>query len=230
MILRAFLLLVASGPALAIVTLGPSVQSFGLTGIGPNASGQGQSKMTWGTCAFDGTNTACTLSGPFTGFGNGGTYSFVVSYAGNGPFPLNAITNPGSDLFFAQATGSYSFTVTLAQANGPSVSFYSFANFNFRYGGNATCTGLTPANCSVRQVGQTPDATITGPSLARSIPRLQSRPTKSSAPAASAHFRPSLPPPGWRSTALTSPQPVPRYGAARISPEIWLHRFWVEPR
>ncbi len=163
MILRAVLLLVASGPAFAIVTLGPSVQSFGLTGIGPNASGQGQSKMTWGTCAFDGTNTACTLSGPFTGFGNGGTYSFVVSYAGSGPFPLNAITNPGSDLFFAQATRSYSFTVTLAQANGPSVSFYSFANFNFTYGGNATCTGLTPANCSVRQVGQTPEATITGP-------------------------------------------------------------------
>ena len=162
MIVLAFLLLAASGPALAIVTLGTSAQSFSLTGIGPNASGQGQSKMTWGTCAFDGTNSTCTLSGPFTGFGSGGTYSFVVSYAGNGPFPLNAITNPGSDMFFAQATGNYSFTITLAQANSPSISFYSFANFSFVYGGNATCTGLTSANCSVRQVGQTPNATISG--------------------------------------------------------------------
>jgi hypothetical protein len=29
-----------------VATLGPSKQNFALTGIGPNASGQGQSKMT----------------------------------------------------------------------------------------------------------------------------------------------------------------------------------------
>lgn len=70
-----------------VATLGPSKQNFALTGIGPNAAGQGQSKMTWGTCAFDGTNTNCTLSGAFTGFGGGGNYSFVISYPGSGPFP-----------------------------------------------------------------------------------------------------------------------------------------------
>ena len=57
MILRSFLLLAACVPAFAIVTTGPSVQNFTLTGIGPNAAGQGQSKITWGTCAFNGTNT-----------------------------------------------------------------------------------------------------------------------------------------------------------------------------
>ena len=142
--------------------MGPSVQNFSLTGIGPNAAGQGQSKITWGTCAFNATNTTCTLSGPFTDLGSGGTYSFAVSYVGNGPFPLNALTNPGSDLFFTQATGSYTFAITLTQTNGPTISFYSFANFNFTYGNNATCTLLLGANCTVRQVGQTPNATITG--------------------------------------------------------------------
>src|SRR5689334_17510874 len=102
------------GQALAAVaTLGPSSQPFTLTGIGPNAAGQGQSKMTWGTCAFDGTNTSCTLSGSFTGFSGGGAYSFVVTYPGNGAFPLIAITAPGSDLFSAQANSEFSLTITL---------------------------------------------------------------------------------------------------------------------
>jgi hypothetical protein len=92
--------LLSAAPASAIVTLGTSTQNFKLTGIGANSAGQGQSVMSWGSCVFDGVNTTCTLSGPFTGFGAGGTYAFVVSYAGNGPFPLNAVNQPGSDRFF----------------------------------------------------------------------------------------------------------------------------------
>src|ERR1700733_1680103 len=104
----------ASPQASAIVTLGRSNQNFGLTGIGGKASGQGQSKMTWGSCAFDGTDTTCTLSGAYTGLGAGGNYSFVITYAGNGPFPLNAVSqSPGSDLFFAEATNNFSFAITL---------------------------------------------------------------------------------------------------------------------
>jgi uncharacterized protein (TIGR03437 family) len=137
-----------------------STQNFSLTGIGANASGQGQSKMTWGACVFDGTNTNCTLSGAFTGFGGGGNYSFVITYPGNGAFPLNAITNPGSDQFTAQATSNFSLTITLVENNGPTVLFYSFANFNFLFSA-PTCTGV--ATCSVGQVGLTPNATITGP-------------------------------------------------------------------
>jgi uncharacterized protein (TIGR03437 family) len=153
----AFLL---AAPASAIVTLGVSSQNFKLTGIGANAQGQGQSLMGWGSCVFDGTNTTCTLSGPFTGLGKGGTYNFIVTYPGNGTFPLNAVTNPGSDLFFAQATGQLSFQITLVENGGPTTNFYSFANFNFQYV-SPTCTGNV-ATCTVGQVGQTPGATITG--------------------------------------------------------------------
>ena len=147
-------------PGWAIVTLGASAQNFTLTGIGPNAMGQGQSRMAWGDCAFDGTTTTCTLSGSYTGLGNGGTYRFIVSYAGNGQFPLNAITNPGSDMFFARATGPFTFRVTLTENNGPTTTFYSFANFNFVYQ-NATCTGSV-SSCGPSAVGQLAGATITG--------------------------------------------------------------------
>ena len=162
----AFLLfLAAAAPhASAIVTLGTSTQNFGLTGIGGNSAGQGQSKMSWGACIYDGATTTCTLSGPFTGLGAGGTYSFVVSYPGNGPFPLNAVSQtPGSDFFFAQATGNYNFVITLEETGGPTISFYSFANFNFLFGNTFACTGVPSTACGVGQVGLTPNATITGP-------------------------------------------------------------------
>ena len=148
-------------PASAIVTLGASSQNFTLTGIGANSQGQGRSLMGWGSCVYDGTNTTCTLSGPFTGLGKGGTYNFIVTYPGNGTFPLNAVTNAGSDQFFAQATGSLSFLITLVENGGPTTNFYSFANFSFVFS-SATCTGIS-TSCGVGQVGLTPGATITGP-------------------------------------------------------------------
>lgn len=149
----------AAGPAAAIVTLGPSTQNFGLTGIGANAAGQGQSLMSWGSCTFDATNTTCVLSGPYTGLGPGGTYAFTVTYPGSGRFPLNAVTNPGSNQFFTQSTGNFSFVITLTPVTGSPVNFYSFANFNFIYS-SPTCTGVS--SCTVGQVGVTPGATITG--------------------------------------------------------------------
>src|ERR1017187_4946773 len=144
----------------AVATMGASTQKFTLTGIGPNGAGQGQAKMTWGSCTYDGTTTTCSLSGPFTGFGGGGTYNFAVSYAGNGAFPLIAVFPIGSDQFFAQALSNYSFVVTLTENNGTVIPFYSFANFNFVYS-SPTCTGV--ATCDGAPVGQAPNATITGP-------------------------------------------------------------------
>lgn len=143
-----------------VATLGVSKQNFALTGIGPNASGQGQAKMTWGTCAFDGTTTTCTLSGAFTGFGGGGNYTFLITYPGNGAFPLIAVFPVGSDMFFAQALSNFTLKITLAENNGPTVNFYSFANFNFQFS-SPTCTGV--GQCSAALVAQTPNATITGP-------------------------------------------------------------------
>ena len=77
-------LIVGLSPAWAIVGLGTSNQIFTLTGVGPDSSGNGQSHIGWGTCSFDGTNTNCTLSGAYTGLGDGGNYSFVLSYPGKG--------------------------------------------------------------------------------------------------------------------------------------------------
>lgn len=153
----------------AQVTLGASTQNFTLKGIGGNSSGDGQSVMGWGSCAFDGTNTTCTLSGPYTyagaaaALGTSGTYSFVVSYAGQGTFPLNAVSQtPGSNLFYASATGNYNFSITLTPASGAPVNFYSFANFQFFYS-NAACSGPVVSSCGIGQVGLTPGALITGP-------------------------------------------------------------------
>jgi uncharacterized protein (TIGR03437 family) len=142
-----------------IATLGASNQTYTLTGIGANTNGDGQSTVKWGSCAFDGTNTNCTLSGVFTGFGGGGNYSFVLSYPGTGAFPLIAVSlTPGNNQITFRATGPYSLVVTLN--SGPTLTFYSFANFDFQFQTNATCTGVS--SCAVGQVGLTPGATITG--------------------------------------------------------------------
>ncbi len=159
----AFLLFVtaAASPAWAVVaTLGASTQAFTLTGIGADATGQGQAKMSWGACSYDGTTTKCVLSGRFTGFAGGGTYSFEVSYPGNGAFPLIAVFPKGSNLFYASALSDLSFVAKLTKSDGTTIPFYSFANFNFIYT-SPTCTGV--ATCDSGVVAQTPNATITGP-------------------------------------------------------------------
>jgi uncharacterized protein (TIGR03437 family) len=142
-------------------TLGQSAQNLGLTGIGPNANGDGVSQVTWGACSYNGTNTNCTLSGPFTGLGPGGTYDFVLSYPGNGPSPLTAVTPPGSE-YFTLALSSGSLTFTFNESNGTSLSFNSL-NFEIFYiQGTFVCTG-TLTSCDPGSVGQTPGATETGP-------------------------------------------------------------------
>ncbi len=157
-----FLCLAAlSIPASAQVTLGTSNQSVTLTGIGANVLGLGQSVVTWGSCAYDGTNTACTVSGPFTGLGSGGTYNFVLTYPGNGPSPLNAISNTPGDDFTHFALSAGSFTTSLTETNGATYRFYDLSFFySFLSGAVCTPAGQT---CSVGQVGLTPRATITGP-------------------------------------------------------------------
>lgn len=142
-----------------VATFGPSNELVSFTGIGGNASGQGQSRVTWGSCAFDGTNTKCTVTAPYTGVGAGGTINVVLSYPGNGANPLTAIsTVPGGDVIFFNLT-SGSFLVTLAENGGATVSYYNFVGFFFTIA-NPTCTGISP--CGVGQTGLTPNATRTG--------------------------------------------------------------------
>src|SRR5580658_1862270 len=146
-----------------------SNQAVTLTGLGGSA-GVGQVRVSWGSCVYNGTNTNCTISAPYTGVGGGGTISIVFIYPGNGqsPFLANSITPGSNNLTFAPfapgTTGT--ITVNLMENTGATVSFLTsstgFPNFNFNYNGSGTCTGIATSSCSVGQVGLTPGATITG--------------------------------------------------------------------
>jgi uncharacterized protein (TIGR03437 family) len=152
----------ASAPALAQVTLGISTQTVTLTGIGGNAAGDGQSVVTWGSCVYNGTNTVCTVSGPFTGLASGGTYNYVLTYPGNGPSPLTAISDTPGDNFTYFSLSSGSFVTSLTETSGATYRFYDL-NFSYNFvTGSYTCTPAS-TGCSVGQIGLTPGATITGP-------------------------------------------------------------------
>lgn len=78
--------------AIAVTTtFASSSQTVTFTGLGGNA-GVGQSLVTWGTCAFDGANTKCTVSAAYTGVGGGGKLTALLTYPGNGASPLTAIS------------------------------------------------------------------------------------------------------------------------------------------
>jgi uncharacterized protein (TIGR03437 family) len=139
-----------------------SSQNVTLTGLG-GSNGVGQSRVTWGSCAFDGTSTNCTVSAPYTGVGGGGTISIVFSYRGNGmsPFTANSISPGSNQITFGIMPGNTgSITVSLQESIGANVTFLS-DNFFFTYS-LPTCTGLASTSCAVGQVGLTPNATITG--------------------------------------------------------------------
>jgi uncharacterized protein (TIGR03437 family) len=143
----------------SVASFATTDQSITFTGLGGNAIGEGQSRVTWGTCVFDGTNTKCTVSANFTGLGGGGTMNVVLTYAGNGPSPLTATSNtPGDNLVtFSLASGS--LNLTLVESTGATLTYYGTAPY-FTYL-NPTCT-LTSPPCAVGTTGLTPNATITG--------------------------------------------------------------------
>jgi uncharacterized protein (TIGR03437 family) len=159
----ASLLLLASPFASAVVvTLGTSSQAVTFTGAGALPSGQGTGRLSWGACSFDGTNTQCRVSGPYTGLGSGGTYEFLLSYPGNGTTPLTAVSSSAGSNFLdfqaLPANGSY-LIFSLTPTGGTQRSFYDFIdNLSFT---TSTCTGV--GNCSVAAVGAISGATITGP-------------------------------------------------------------------
>ena len=162
--IRKLLILLTLGTSAAsavVVTLGPSSQSVTFTGTGPNPAGAGTARVSWGACVFDGTKTTCTVSGPYTGIGSGGTYNFVLVYPGNGPTPLGTVANPaGSDLInFALTAGS--FTFFLAPSSGDPVNFYDL-NFNTFFSSSSdSCTVVS--TCGVGAVGLSIGGTIKGP-------------------------------------------------------------------
>ncbi len=141
-----------------------SNQTVTLTGLG-GSNGVGESLVQWGTCAYDGKNTNCTVTAPYTGVGGGGTITIVLSYAGNGSTPFTATSiSAGSNYvtFGLLANNSGKITVSLQESTGANITFLS-DNFQFFYS-TESCTGLAAgAQCSVSDVGLTQGATITGP-------------------------------------------------------------------
>jgi uncharacterized protein (TIGR03437 family) len=160
-----FSCLVASSVAIGqTATYSSSQQNVTLTGLG-GSGGVGQSRVDWGTCAYDGTNTNCKITAPYTGVGGGGTITIVLSYKGNGPSPITANSiSPGSSLvtFGLLPGASGSISVSLTESTGVTVAFLS-TNFNFFYDSTASCSGPAVSSCSTGQVGITPGAVITGP-------------------------------------------------------------------
>jgi uncharacterized protein (TIGR03437 family) len=156
-----FLFSFAAISASAQVTLGTSNQNVTFTGIGNNVLGEGQSTVTWGNCVYANGTTTCTVSGPFTGLANGGTYNFVLTYPGNGPSPLTAISNAPGSIYTYFSLSAGTFTSTLTETNGPTIQFYNLS-FQYFFVTNSVCAPASIA-CNVAQVGATPGSTITGP-------------------------------------------------------------------
>ena len=156
-------LFLASSAGATVITLGPSSQSVTFTGTGINnpATGLGTARISWGSCAFDGSNTTCTVSGPYTGLGNGGTYTFLLVYPGSGASPLGSVASRvGTDLVsFTLSAGTFSFFIT--PTGGSPIPFYNLNFSVFFSAATDSCTGV--GTCSVGAVGTTTGATITGP-------------------------------------------------------------------
>lgn len=163
-IIATFLCLAGWVPAHAqtgTITLGQSTQTITLTGLGPDSSGNGTSRLTWSDCTYNGTDTTCTLSGPFTGLGPGGTWDLSLTFPGNGPSPATAITAPGSNLF-SISLSSGRVTWVFQESNGTTVTFYYLTGDIYFIADQTNCTGNV-SSCDPGTVGQTPGATETGP-------------------------------------------------------------------
>src|SRR5579872_7429571 len=162
--IASLLVFVSSIASAVVVTLGTSSQSVTFTGAGQLPSGEGTGRLTWGSCSFDGTNTVCTVSGPYTGRGTGGTYAFTLSYPGNGASALTGVSSSAGSSYLnfqnLPSNGSY-IIFTLTPNNGAPAIFADFSD-NLLYA-SATCTGVSASSCSVAAVGAVPGATITGP-------------------------------------------------------------------
>jgi uncharacterized protein (TIGR03437 family) len=152
--------------ALAVTaTFTASAQTVTLTGLGL-VNGIPEAKVSWGSCAFDGKNTNCTVSAPYTGVGGPGTINLVLSYAGNAtvsPFTANYNNAPVNQFQFGLASGTGSISVNLIESNGSTVTFVPSVEDNFFVTfNNATCTGIASSSCIAEQVAATPGATISG--------------------------------------------------------------------
>ena len=148
----------ASPASAEILTLQSSSQTVTFTGLGVNSAGVGTTRISFGSCTFDGTNTTCILSGRYAGLG-GGTYKFTLTYQGNGVSPLQTISAGGDLVTFNLLQGTFVFGIT--PDTGAPVSFQDLFFSLFFDPKTSSCTGVPV--CSVGAVGVAQGSTIAGP-------------------------------------------------------------------
>jgi len=151
------------------VNLGESAEDFVEYGLGANADNLGTYAFDQGACAFDGSNTSCTLSGAFTGssapFGSG-TYTLVTRYVGNDRTQALGGTSLASEPdFFTYTSGSLSTSITLNLVTASrTVVLPLFADgifapavtsFAFSLVPPYTCSGVPVDPCTPELVGLT---------------------------------------------------------------------------
>jgi hypothetical protein len=147
-------------------------------GVAPGTGSDiGAGRYTLGDCQFAAGVTTCTLSGNYVDaadsdgtLGGRGTFSFRMTYTGNGPTPALARSRSASDdsVQFYDLGGAV-FTLDLFPSGGgqitakfPASATENEVAFGAFLASNATCTGTTVTSCRVGQVGLTPGATISG--------------------------------------------------------------------
>ena len=168
---------VAAQAATATVNLGQSAENFVEYGLGPNSAGLGTYAFDQGACAFDGTNTTCTLSGEFTGTDPAlasGTYTLVTTYGGNDRTTALVGTSLAADPdFFSYTAASPSLSITLHLVGAdqtlvqPVVAGANFVpailGFAFTSVLPYTCSGTPVAVCDPAAVGLTNGAILQSP-------------------------------------------------------------------
>jgi len=144
-------------------------ENFVEYGLGPNSDNLGTYAFDQGTCAFDGTNTTCTLSGAFTGSAPGftsGTYTLVTRYGGNDrTTALVGTSISGNPNFFTytSASPSTSITLNLVATSGTFVQpvveggtyHPAVTTFAFSIVPPYTCRGVAVVSCTPGLVGLT---------------------------------------------------------------------------
>jgi hypothetical protein len=160
---------IAAQAAPLTVNLGESAENFVEYGLGPNSDNLGTYAFDQGTCAFDGTNTTCTLSGAFTGSApafTSGTYTLVTKYGGNDRTTALVGTSISADpdfFTYTSASPSTSITLNLVTASGtfvrpvlagarydPAVTAFAFSVVP-----PYTCSGVAVVSCTPGLVGLT---------------------------------------------------------------------------
>ena len=153
---------------------GESAEAFVEFGLGPNADNLGTYAFDQGTCAFDGTNTTCTLSGAFTGSVpefSAGTYTLVTRYGGDNRATAlvgTALKDMPNFFGYTAAAPSTTITLNLLTESGPKAQSIvaggaydpAVTAFAFLFVPPYTCSGVAVAACTPASVGLTKGAIL----------------------------------------------------------------------